>query len=46
MRANLPQSAMDHITQESYSNGAYKLIDVDGTRVGPINAKFLKRYYP
>ncbi|XP_015075475.1 uncharacterized protein LOC107019515 [Solanum pennellii] len=35
-----------YVVQESYSNGAYKLVDADGLRIGPINAKFLKRYYP
>ncbi|XP_069144102.1 uncharacterized protein [Solanum lycopersicum] len=35
-----------YVVQESYSNGAYKLVDVDGLRTGPINAQFLKRYYP
>ena len=35
-----------YVVQETYSNGAYKLVDVDGLRIGPIDAKFLKRYYP
>ena len=35
-----------YVVQEAYSNGAYKLVDADGLRIGPINAKFLKRYYP
>ena len=35
-----------YVIQEAYSNGAYKLVDADGLRIGPINAKFLKRYYP
>ncbi|XP_049367972.1 uncharacterized protein LOC125832824 [Solanum verrucosum] len=34
-----------YVIQEAYSNGAYKLLDADGVRIGPINAKFLKRYY-
>ena len=33
------------LTLEVYTNGAYKIVDGDGLRVGPINAKFLKRYY-
>ncbi|XP_074301034.1 uncharacterized protein LOC141632380 [Silene latifolia] len=31
--------------KEVYTNGAYKIVDEDGVRVGPINGKFLKRYY-
>ena len=31
--------------QEVYTNDAYKVVDGDGLRVGPINAKLLKRYY-
>ena len=34
-----------YVVQEVYTNGAYKIVDRDGLRVGPINAKFLKRYY-
>uniref|UniRef100_A0A7N2N597 RNA-directed DNA polymerase n=1 Tax=Quercus lobata TaxID=97700 RepID=A0A7N2N597_QUELO len=33
------------VVQEVYTNGAYKLIDNDGVRIGPINGKFLKRFY-
>ncbi|XP_070035590.1 uncharacterized protein LOC142175802 [Nicotiana tabacum] len=35
-----------YVVQEAYSSGAYKLVDADGMRNGPINGKFLKRYYP
>ncbi|KAL2937299.1 Gypsy retrotransposon integrase-like protein 1 [Bienertia sinuspersici] len=35
-----------YVVQEVYTNGAYKIVDADGVRVGPINGKFLKRYYP
>uniref|UniRef100_A0A803LLV6 RNase H type-1 domain-containing protein n=1 Tax=Chenopodium quinoa TaxID=63459 RepID=A0A803LLV6_CHEQI len=35
-----------YIVQEVYTNGAYKIVDADGLRVGTINGKFLKRYYP
>ncbi|XP_069146012.1 uncharacterized protein [Solanum lycopersicum] len=35
-----------YVSQEAYSNGAYKFVDADGLRIGLINAKFLKRYYP
>ncbi|KAI4366325.1 hypothetical protein MLD38_022212 [Melastoma candidum] len=34
-----------YVVQEAYSGGAYKIIAQDGVRVGPINGKFLKRYY-
>ncbi|XP_070045929.1 uncharacterized protein [Nicotiana tomentosiformis] len=35
-----------YVVQEAYSSGAYKLVDADGMRIGPINSKFLKKYYP
>ena len=35
-----------YVIREVYTSGAYKIIDEDGLRVGPINGKFLKRYYP
>ncbi|XP_070005831.1 uncharacterized protein [Nicotiana sylvestris] len=35
-----------YVVQEAYSSGAYKLVDIDGMRIGPINGKFLKKYYP
>ncbi|KMT11469.1 hypothetical protein BVRB_5g107940 [Beta vulgaris subsp. vulgaris] len=35
-----------YVVQEVYTNGAYKIVDADGLRIGPINGKFLKRYYP
>ncbi|XP_015163276.1 uncharacterized protein [Solanum tuberosum] len=31
-----------YVVKETYSSGAYKIIDQDGVIVGPINAKFLK----
>ncbi|XP_074297455.1 uncharacterized protein LOC141628182 [Silene latifolia] len=31
--------------KEVYTNDAYKIVDEDGVRVGPINGKFLKRCY-
>ncbi|KAI4365094.1 hypothetical protein MLD38_021113 [Melastoma candidum] len=34
-----------YVVQEAYTGGAYKIVDQDGVRVGPINGKFLKRYY-
>ncbi|CAM9002129.1 unnamed protein product [Rhodiola kirilowii] len=34
-----------YVVQEAYTNGAYKIVDQEGLRVGPINGKFLKRYY-
>ncbi|XP_031127545.1 uncharacterized protein LOC116029638 [Ipomoea triloba] len=35
-----------YMVQEVYTGGAYKLISEDGLRVGPINGRFLKLYYP
>ncbi|XP_049410526.1 uncharacterized protein LOC125873694 [Solanum stenotomum] len=35
-----------YVIQEVYSSGAYKIVDVDGLRIVPINGKFLKKYYP
>ena len=35
-----------YAVREVYSNGAYKMVDGQGVRVGPINGKFFKRYYP
>ncbi|KAL0292877.1 UNVERIFIED_CONTAM: hypothetical protein Sradi_6968300 [Sesamum radiatum] len=34
-----------YVVKEAYTNGAYKLVAKDGLRIGPINEKFLKRYY-
>ncbi|XP_075669786.1 uncharacterized protein LOC142639509 [Castanea sativa] len=34
-----------YVVQEAYTNGAYKLVGKDDLRIGPINGKFLKRYY-
>ncbi|XP_012839468.1 PREDICTED: uncharacterized protein LOC105959853 [Erythranthe guttata] len=34
-----------YVVKEAYTNGAYKLVAEDGLRIGPINGKFLKRYY-
>ncbi|XP_074299446.1 uncharacterized protein LOC141630549 [Silene latifolia] len=34
-----------YVVQEVYTNGAYKIVNEDGVHVGPINGKFLKRYY-
>ena len=34
-----------YVVQEVYTNGAYKLIDNDGVRIGSINGKFLKCFY-
>ncbi|KAH0661855.1 hypothetical protein KY284_026786 [Solanum tuberosum] len=35
-----------YAVREAYSSGAYKIVDQDGVRVGPINSKFLKQYFP
>ena len=34
-----------YVAKEVCTNGAHKIIDADRVRVGPINRKFLKRYY-
>jgi hypothetical protein len=34
-----------YVVQEVYANGAYKIVDENGLRIGRINGKFLKRYY-
>ncbi|XP_027086502.2 uncharacterized protein [Coffea arabica] len=34
-----------YIVREVYTNGSYNLVAEDGLRVGPINGKYLKRYY-
>ncbi|KAI5588689.1 hypothetical protein BDE02_05G114500 [Populus trichocarpa] len=33
------------MVQEVYTNEAYKIIDENGLKIGPVNDKFLKRYY-
>ena len=35
-----------YVVREVYTNGAYMIVGADGVRIGPINGKFLKRYYP
>ncbi|XP_057803303.1 uncharacterized protein LOC131018607 [Salvia miltiorrhiza] len=35
-----------YVVKEVYTNRAYMLLSDDNVRVGPINGKFLKRYYP
>lgn len=34
-----------YVVNEVYTNGAYKIVAEDGLRIGPINDKFLKKYY-
>ncbi|GKV21559.1 hypothetical protein SLEP1_g31529 [Rubroshorea leprosula] len=34
-----------YIVIEVYSNGAYNIVDKDGLQIGPINGKFLKKFY-
>ncbi|KAM1067541.1 hypothetical protein ACFX2B_022584 [Malus domestica] len=34
-----------YVVQEVHTNSAYKIVEEDGLRIGPINGKFLKRYY-
>ncbi|XP_070054665.1 uncharacterized protein [Nicotiana tomentosiformis] len=35
-----------YVVQEAYLSGAYKLVDADGMRIGLINGKISKRFYP
>ncbi|KAM1620295.1 hypothetical protein ACFXTN_017282 [Malus domestica] len=35
-----------YVIQEVYTNGAYLIMAKDGLKIGPINGRFLKRYYP
>ncbi|XP_070008272.1 uncharacterized protein LOC142165127 [Nicotiana tabacum] len=35
-----------YVLKETYSSGAYKIVNKDGLRVGPMNGKFLKQYFP
>ncbi|KAM2246583.1 hypothetical protein ACFXTI_007389 [Malus domestica] len=35
-----------YVIQEIYTNGAYLIMAKDGLKIGPINGRFLKRYYP
>ena len=35
-----------YVIQEVYTSGAYLIMADDGLRIGPINGRFLKRYYP
>ena len=34
-----------YIVKEVYTNGTYKIVDRDGLKIGPINDKFLKKFY-
>ncbi|KAM1069500.1 hypothetical protein ACFX2B_001346 [Malus domestica] len=35
-----------YVLQEVYTNGAYLIMVEDGLKIGPINGRFLKHYYP
>lgn len=35
-----------YVVQDIYLNSAYKIIGTNGAKIGPINAKFLTKYYP
>ena len=35
-----------YVVRKVYTNGAYKLVNKDGVKVGPINGKFMKLYMP
>ncbi|KAL0359876.1 UNVERIFIED_CONTAM: hypothetical protein Sangu_0837000 [Sesamum angustifolium] len=41
----LPKWDGPYVVKEAYTNGVYKLVAENGLRIGPINRKFLKRYY-
>ncbi|TMW85680.1 hypothetical protein EJD97_022726 [Solanum chilense] len=45
-QARLSRAFNKKVVQEDYSNGAYKFVDAGGLRISPINAEFLKSYYP
>ena len=34
-----------YIVKEVYTNGAYKIVDQNKLRIGPINNNFLKKFY-
>ncbi|KAA0026037.1 uncharacterized protein E5676_scaffold115G00230 [Cucumis melo var. makuwa] len=34
-----------YIVKEVYTNDAYKIVDREGLKIGPINGKFLKKFY-
>ncbi|KAA0047114.1 uncharacterized protein E5676_scaffold1317G00030 [Cucumis melo var. makuwa] len=34
-----------YIVKEVYTNDAYKIVDRGGLKIGPINGKFLKKFY-
>lgn len=34
-----------YLVTHAFTNGAYKIVDKDGLQIGPINGKFLKRFY-
>ncbi|KAM2005299.1 hypothetical protein FF1_000539 [Malus domestica] len=35
-----------YVIQEVYTNDAYLIMAEDNLKIGPINGRFLKRYYP
>ncbi|GAA0144957.1 hypothetical protein LIER_05269 [Lithospermum erythrorhizon] len=35
-----------YVILEVYTNGSYMMVDQDGVKVGPINGRYLKLYYP
>jgi len=42
----MPERGDPCFVREVYTNATYKIVGNDGVQVGPINDKFLKRYYP
>ncbi|XP_019163577.1 PREDICTED: uncharacterized protein LOC109159921 [Ipomoea nil] len=45
-KRNKAWSAIKLAFLEVYTSGAHKLISEDGVKIGPINGRFLKLYYP
>ncbi|GAA0170969.1 hypothetical protein LIER_25116 [Lithospermum erythrorhizon] len=42
----MPKWDSPYVIQEAYPSGAYLMISQEGKKVGPINSRYLKRYYP
>ncbi|TYK00489.1 uncharacterized protein E5676_scaffold169G00980 [Cucumis melo var. makuwa] len=40
-----PKLDEPYIVKKVYKNGTYKIVDRDGLKIGPINEKFLKKFY-
>ncbi|GAA0150440.1 hypothetical protein LIER_09384 [Lithospermum erythrorhizon] len=42
----VPKCDGPYVVQEAYTSGSYLLADQKGQKVGPINGRYLKLYYP